>query len=563
MLASGSYPLGFGGTSMLSLRTQSRLFFTGFILSSFIAALGFYSAIAAPKVIKVAKTDNLASIISEGAELERAHKWPDAIDLYKTLLKEYPDTPELTYGLRRSKIHFSIERRYTDKSFNQQLLDMSDDQLFRLYDEVMSYIQNSYIDKVVTTYFIAHGTESLYLALNNEKFLTRNLPQTSSSDIQQFRNVLKSRYWNKELSGTDGDKKIILEIAGLADRYTGLKSNAVILEYIFGGFNSLDDYSSCMTPSKNQDMQNSIKGEFVGLGIELKAEEGQGMLLVNVLDGSPAQEGGLESGDYITSVDGNDCRNLSTEEAAGMLTGKSGSKVKLTWSRGKSVKELQNTFTRRQVAVKAVPLAFMIDENQKIGYVRLTSFQQSTATEIEQAIYRLEQQGMKSVILDLRGNPGGLLTGGVEVLDKFIDQGVLVSTRGRDFQDNLEYSAHRLGTYNGPMVLLVDGNSASASEMVAGGIKDHERGKLVGRTTYGKWSVQSIFTISNSLGLRLSTAKFYSPKGGWYGKVGVEPDYKVDADPKAIIKFTKQELPQDPDVLKALEILTDPLYTSR
>src|SRR5262249_31185068 len=153
----------------------------------------------------------------------------------------------------------------------------------------------------------------------------------------------------------------------------------------------------------------------------------------------------------------------------------------------------------------------------------MNSFQKSSAQELDAALQQLRQQGMRSLIWDLRGNPGGLLYAAVEVCDRFIDTGVLVSTRGRTANDNMSYSAQRPGTWNVQLVLLVDGDSASASEIVAGAIRDHNRGKLVGRKTYGKWSVQTIFRVNGTSGLRLTTARFYAPGGGTYSKVGINP----------------------------------------
>jgi carboxyl-terminal processing protease len=177
---------------------------------------------------------------------------------------------------------------------------------------------------------------------------------------------------------------------------------------------------------------------------------------------------------------------------------------------------------------------------------------------MDAALAKLQAQGMKSLIWDVRGNPGGLLTAAVEVLDRFLASGVLVSTKGRIQDQNWSYSARPQGTTQIPLVLLVDHDSASASEIVAGAILDHNRGTIVGRQTYGKWSVQSIFPVQGSTGLRLTTAKFYSPRGNTYGKVGVKRHVVVDRPAGEHFAFyggSDQELAQDEDVRKGLEIL--------
>ena len=197
-------------------------------------------------------------------------------------------------------------------------------------------------------------------------------------------------------------------------------------------------------------------------------------------------------------------------------------------------------------------------------------FRSGSPAELDEALQKLNRQGMKVLIWDLRGNPGGLLTAAVEVLDRFIDNGVLVSTKGRTSDQNYSYSAHRQQKWNIPLVLLTDENSASASEIVAGAVRDHQRGTIVGRKTYGKWSVQSIFPIQRSVGLRLTTAKFYSPNGKTLGKIGVKPDVEVELPDHVVLHRgpMANSLEDDPDVRKALDVARDqaagrPLFSNR
>jgi carboxyl-terminal processing protease len=200
----------------------------------------------------------------------------------------------------------------------------------------------------------------------------------------------------------------------------------------------------------------------------------------------------------------------------------------------------------------------------------MTGFQKGTPAELDDALHQLHRQGMRLLIWDLRGNPGGLLTAAVEVLDRFIDNGILVSTKGRTPDQNYSYSAHRSQTWNVPIVLLTDENSASASEIVAGAIKDYQRGTIVGRKTYGKWSVQSIFPIQRNVGLRLTTAKFYSPAGKTLGKVGVRPDVEVELPDHVVLHRgpMANSLEDDPDIRRALEVAQErldrqPLFSNR
>lgn len=496
--------------------------------------------------------------VRRGVEFERDRRWLDAIESYEQSLKAYPESEQLKYGLRRSKVHFSIERRYSDRSFLERMLPLSRTEAVEFLDDVLANIRKHYVDPLSTTSFVAHGTESLYLALNNEKFLQRNAPGAPAEQVARLRKTLRDQYWNKPVGGVDGARQVVSEVCDLAAREIRLPAGAAVMEYVFGGCNALDDYSTYLTPGKLDDLYSNIDGEFVGIGIEMKSEMGQGLLLVNVLSESPAEEGGAAAGDYITQINGVDCRNMTTEEAAGLLQGKPGSQVRLQLTNPETNAARQTTLTRRAVKVKSIPVAEIVDHVNHIGYIKMTGFQKNTAEELDAALLKLHREGMQALIWDVRGNPGGLLTAAVEVLDRFIDEGVLVSTKGRTSDQNWSYSAQRSGTWKLPLVLLVDGDSASASEIVAGAVQDHHRGVLVGRKTYGKWSVQSILPGRGETGMRLTTAKFYSPNGRWYGKVGVSPDVAVDEGSAGAHRTAyrgKRSVDDDRDLQSGIDIL--------
>jgi len=472
------------------------------------------------------------SAIQTGTQLEKSRQWLDAIEHYEAGIESWPDSKDLEYGLRRSKIQFGIDRRYVDASYEHVLLNKSRSQSLRLFSQVLYHVQANYVVPISSTTFVAHGTESLYLALSNRKFLAFHLPNADPSRIARMRKILKDEYWNKPVANSTAAGSTLAQVCDRAGDLLGLSSSAVIMEYVFGGCNALDDYSSCLTPDRNTDLQGNIDGNFVGLGIEMRAESGKGMLLVNVLPTSPAEEGGMLPGDWIVLIDGKDCRNMTTDEAAKLLRGTVGSRVRLslvtpTADDGEAPRRRENTFVRRHVEVKSIPVAEIVDAQHGIAYIQMNGFQKSTPSELDAALQKLRARGMRSLIWDVRGNPGGLLNGAAEVLDRFIDRGVLVSTRGRTQDHNDVFTAYRQRTWNMPLVLLIDGDSASASEIVAGALRDHKRGTIVGRKTYGKWSVQNIFRLNDNIGLRLTTAKFYSPNGENLSKIGLEPDVEV------------------------------------
>lgn len=509
------------------IRTSAVLSFLLFIVLSF-TPLRQEARAERPDGRDETPTD-VSSAVDQGVERERAHHWIEAIETYEKALKQWPDNGELKYGLRRSKIHFGIERRYNDVSFENRLLRLPRYAALELFNDVLEHVRLYYVDEMGATSFVAHGTESLYIALGDEKFIDRNLRGVEHERIADMRRILRERFWNRPLADYSGARDMVSEVCDLAVAKLGIADTAVVLEYIFGGCNCLDEYSNFLTPDRLTDLHGNINGEFVGLGIEMKAEAGKGMYLVNVLPESPAEQGGLHPGDFITQIDGKNCMEMTTDEAAKLLRGPQGSRVSLVVQNPAEGRPRQGQFIRRAVEVKSIPVAQIIEPKQGIGYIRMTGFQSTSPRELDAALEKLSRQGMRALIWDLRGNPGGLLPAATSVLDRFINSGVLVSTRGRSLDQNSSYSASPHAKYDLPLVLLVDEDSASASEIVAGAIHDHKRGTIVGRQTYGKWCVQSIYHMPDGAGLRLTTAKFYSPLGHNLTKVGVQPDIAVPA----------------------------------
>ena len=401
------------------------------------------------------------------------------------------------------------------------------------------------------------------MALGNDRFLKAHMAGDQSAAAERLRKMLIEKYWNRSVSTRIEARMLVTEVCEAAAAEARIPAGAVVMEYLFGDCNALDDYSNFLTPDRYNDLFGSIQGEFVGIGIEMEAEKGRGMHLVNVLLDSPAEAGGLLPGDFIVEIDGHDCRNQTTDEAARLLRGTRGSQVGLVFESPEG-KSSRATLTRRPVQVRSVTRTLILDAEEGIGYIKMTGFQNSTEQELDAALRDLEQQGMRSLIWDLRGNPGGLLDTAAAVIDRFIDNGVLVSTEGRAYDQNQTFTAKTYNTLTMPLVLLVDENSASASEIVAGAINDHKRGQIVGRKTYGKWSVQSIIHLPGGTGLKLTTAKFYSPSHQNYAGVGIQPHVTVPLPENVRVTAfrgrTSDEIRVDPDVARAIDIL-DRRYT--
>ncbi len=292
-----------------------------------------------------------------------------------------------------------------------------------------------------------------------------------------------------------------------------------------GMMQSLDDYSQYMEPENYEEMKADTKGEFGGLGIEIGIRDGM-LTIISPMDGTPAKKAGIQPKDVIVRIDGVITRNISSHEAVTKLRGKPGTKVELTIFREKDNSFFNVTITREIIEVKSVKKTYVIDN---VGYIKLVEFQENTAKELEDSLAELKSKSVKGIILDLRNNAGGLLNTAIDVSELFLGKGqTIVSIKGRIEDQNKEFKAVRDGEYEEmPLVVLVNEGSASASEIVSGAMKDNRRGILVGQTTFGKGSVQTVIPLGDGSALRLTTAEYFTPGGYSIHKKGIVPDIEV------------------------------------
>ncbi|MCL6501350.1 MAG: S41 family peptidase [Pirellulales bacterium] len=471
-------------------------------------------------------SDELAGVLTRGQALEAQRRWGEALTLYEEALRSYPHDRDLAERMQVSRIHYDLGRRYHDRTFLQSLKELTPEAALDLYSEVLLKIHAHYVDAPAWTSLVQHGTRALEIALEDPLFLESHLSDVVPARIHRFRRDLRSHAADLQPTSRQAARECVSRLARLAYDSLGLPETVTVLEYACGAAGALDAYSTFLTAGQLDEVYAQIEGNFVGLGIELKAAEGA-LQIVKVIPGSPAQRARLQAGDRIVAVDGRSTREMSADEAANLLQGPEGTLVEiLVASPGRAARAVQ--IRREEVEVPSIDEARIIDRAHGVAYLRLTCFQKTTTRDLDAALWKLHRAGMRSLIIDLRGNPGGLLTTSVEVADKFVSQGVIVSTRGRNRQEDFSYSAHASGTWRTPLVVLIDGESASASEIFAGAIRDHRRGTIVGSRSYGKGSVQGIFPLNASnAGLRLTTARFYSPHGHPYNEVGVQPDVEV------------------------------------
>ena len=301
---------------------------------------------------------------------------------------------------------------------------------------------------------------------------------------------------------------------------------------VSGMLTSLDPHSSYMDAKSFQDMQVQTRGAFGGLGIEVMQEDGL-VKVVAPIDDTPAARAGVLSGDFITAIDGENVQGLTLNQAVDKMRGEVNTNVKLTLLRGPKKDKIDVTLTRAVIQIKSVRSHV---ENPDIGYIRITQFTEQTFDGLKDAIQKIQKDipadKFKGYVLDLRNNPGGLLDQSVAVVNAFIDHGEIVSTRGRNADETQRYNARPIDFSKGkPVVVLINGGSASASEIVAGALQDHKRATLIGSRSFGKGSVQTIIPLGQNNGaLRLTTARYYTPSGRSIQAKGIEPDVQVLED---------------------------------
>lgn len=489
---------------------------------------------SAPRLDSRPPETEVAQTLAVGEQLERDRRWSDALLHYEQAVRNHPGQRVFQDRLLLAKAHFDCSRRYTDRSFLASVDKSSETESLEICSEVLNKINTHYVQVANWHDLIRHGTFHWEVALTEPVFLRRHVPQASAERVNACRREVRQLSDSRTPRNKTEARDLISHIAQLARQRIGLPPSATIFEYTCGAMNSLDDYSNFLTGDQLDEVFSQIEGNFVGLGVELKAEAGE-LQIVSVIGGSPAEKGGLRGGEKIVAVDGRSLKGVPGDTAADLLKGVAGSTVTVeVVGAGNTTRTVR--LLRERIEVPSVEDVKIVDREHGTGYLKLTSFQKTTSRDVDSALWKLHREGMRALIIDVRGNPGGLLPAAVEVADKFIGAGTIVMTRGRSPSEDFDYKAQGAGTWRVPLVVLIDGDSASASEIFAGAIRDHKRGTIVGRRSYGKGSVQGIFPLSSTgAGVRLTTAKFFSPSGQEINKKGVSPDVAVQITARPVI----------------------------
>ena len=316
-----------------------------------------------------------------------------------------------------------------------------------------------------------------------------------------------------------------------------VEQSDVIDSAINGMLQSLDPYSAYMSPESFRNMNDDTKGEFGGLGIEITMEGGL-IKIISPIEDTPADKAGVQAGDYIVKINNKQVKGMSLLDAVKLMRGKVGTIIEITIRRVDVDDELKFKITRDIIKIREVTSE--VQEN--IGYLRVRAFNEQSHDQLLKQIQKIKNKKLDGYILDLRNNPGGLLSQAIKITETFLDGGEIVSTRGRDKNDIKIFNAKKGDKINNkPLVILINKGSASASEIVSGALKDHKRAIILGEKSFGKGSVQSIIPLKNGGGLRLTTAKYYLPSGISIHEKGVEPDITIKRDKENFKINTKSD----------------------
>jgi carboxyl-terminal processing protease len=506
-----------------SPRRFSALLFGGLILAGAGNAAGepFQQWTSAAPVVSTTGDD----LASRTTALVHQGRWADVVSICETAARKGTLDPALARQYDLAKLHCDVARRHAEPAFRRQLATLAEADARRAYGEILGRIGSHHVENPDYARLVARGLVAIDVALEEPGFVAGHASQATPERQAAYRQQVERILAARPVGSRSDAEAVAAWVARSGHSLLGISPSVTLMEMAAAAVGGLDEYSAFLTTGQLEDLYAQIEGNFVGLGVELKSAP-DGLLVVHVIPASPAQRAGIRPGDHLVGVGGRSLGGMSVDEAAHLLQGPEGSLATLAVARGPGAARAV-TVRREHVEVPSIEEAAIVDA-AGIARIKLTSFQKTTAADLQAALRRLDAAGMRALVLDLRGNPGGLLSAAVDVADLFLDRGLVVATRGRSPEEDFNYTAGRPGTWRMPLVILIDGDSASSSEILAGAIRDHRRGTIVGSRSYGKGSIQGIFPLETAgVGMRLTTAKFFSPRGLPYSGVGVEPDVPV------------------------------------
>jgi carboxyl-terminal processing protease len=479
---------------------------------------------------------NIKALRDQAEQFEKVADWEKACEAYDLLLRldrnRHETRARFVHCLRR---YFQAFRQ-KDDSYRKEVLTQGYPQALKVYEFVFTSLQEGSVAKheVNAARLFRKGLEELRYALLDPVFLQLNLPDATPGEVEAFRAWLRAG-WDVRIRAVKTPQQavnLVREVAIEALTRLNLNATTSVMEFTCGACYAIDDYTMFLTPTQLRELCDSLRGEQAGVGLRLAAQDGR-LVIVEVLSASPAADvkPALLPGDVLVSIDRKPASRLLPETALALLQGEAGTEVKVeVHSAMFGPREL--TQRRRANFIPSVGTAHL--KRGFIGYVQIGAFQETTPQEIDTALQTLAKLEAKALVLDLRGNGGGQLEAAVEVARRFLSSGVIVSTQNQDPKLDTVYYARNPNAVGLPLVILIDGDTASAAEVVAGALKEHKRARLVGQPSFGKGCLQGLLRLCPQPGvvypggLRITVARFCGPGGQPYSGRGVTPHIFAD-----------------------------------
>jgi carboxyl-terminal processing protease len=501
-------------------------------LPAAVAALGFALAGPARALEPDSKPDGP---VRQAEQAERTSQFERARDLYEQLFLQDRTRADFRAGWLRCHRIANLVQRHRDPSYREQLAGRDLRSALLLYREVQAKLRCYYPDPEKTEWgrLFQYGLDELTLALDNEVFRQERLPASvKPAAVSAFRQQLRDGWDGRPVQSQRELETEVTRVAQAGRAAIDLDPAVTVMEFACGACNGLDEYTLYLTPAQLSELYAALDGETVGIGIDVTVRD-QKVWVAEVYPGTPAALAGLGVGDRITQVDRKALADPPEHAVLERLRGSPGSLVELEFVPRGENRAQTLVLTRRLVHEPSVVQAQILTDQPGIGYCRVTSFQKTTAQELDDGLVHLQMQGMRALILDLRGNGGGYLAAAVQVTERFLPEGKVILTAQSLLPEQARvYRAGHAAAVGVPLVLLVDAETASAAEVVAAALQAHRRATLVGQPTFGKWSVQRVFELKAARGgLRVTLARFLAPGAEPYGDRGIVPDVLEERSP--------------------------------
>jgi carboxyl-terminal processing protease len=490
---------------------------------------------------------------ARGARLEEKSAWAEACRCYEDILRKERGNPIAREGYRRSLRRLHLSTRHADASYRRSIERLAPSQSLEIYEQVLSILRRAYPDRARTNpqQLFQNGLDEMRLALDEPLFQRHQMSGVKPAAIEAFQKRLAT--WSARIT-TLGEARdeVLLVICSAPKEGIALRPalvSALTLEFAAGACNTLDEFSSFLTPGSMASVQAALKGKLLGVGIELGVVA-ERLTVTRVYAKSPAALAGFVKGDHVVKIAGINVENLPPDVAAERLRGAKGTSVEVEIARSKKAIRLsRRSFPVSSVEYQALPLAYGL----QYGYLRIHHFQDSTLQEVKDALAAMSKPGdpLRGLVLDLRGNPGGVFKSAVAVAELFLGEGIIVVGQSPIEDFNRAYKADNPAASQIPAVVLIDGDTASAAEVLAAALKEsrpaHSPTLLLGQTTFGKGSIQYIIPLEKSpleklAGIRLTVARFLSPSSSPVTGRGIAPTVSSDLEGAALLNKAREQL---------------------